>query len=40
MRHGRRRLDLRQGQGLGNHPVLAEAYKIAALDAWNRMTRG
>ena len=23
-----------------NYPTLAEAYKIAALDAWNRMTRG
>ena len=21
-----------------NYPTLAEAYKIAALDAWNRMT--
>jgi len=23
-----------------NYPTLAEAYKIAALDAWNRMPRG
>ncbi len=23
-----------------NYPTLAEAYKIAALDAWNRMARG
>ena len=23
-----------------NYPTLAEAYKIAALDAWNRMTHG
>ena len=22
-----------------NYPTLAEAYKIAGLDAWNRMTR-
>ncbi|MDB5613630.1 MAG: Si-specific transhydrogenase, partial [Devosia sp.] len=22
-----------------NYPTLAEAYKIAALDAWNRMPR-
>jgi NAD(P) transhydrogenase len=22
-----------------NYPTLAEAYKIAALDAWNRMSR-
>lgn len=23
-----------------NYPTLAEAYKIAGLDAWNRMGRG
>lgn len=23
-----------------NYPTLAEAYKIAALDAWNRMPQG
>jgi NAD(P) transhydrogenase len=26
-------------QNTFNYPTLAEAYKIAGLDAWNRMTR-
>lgn len=26
-------------QNTFNHPTLAETYKIAGLDAWNRMTR-